>query len=1154
MPRIQANRDTIDDRFSVLGFTVRCESPLFEVAVATDPNLFKPENRGRRARANFYSSRAQGVMRARRGEAVYLLPPDVLSNFVGQPRLYFGLATYRENSRGAPDYVQAPSDGSMYVSIGALTERGLRRSASAQIGSSYGQNAGRDASLDWGGDATREATTAAVAATRSANATTPSAAPATAVAAGYDDGFGAFPEEEPVVGALDLVRSYNGGLLEQLRFFAGSVAWFAGVSNTRDFPHSAICQVIDPSGGPENEHGTAFYIGRNLLLTAAHVVDGMNSLVFVPGKSGQGTGTANEPFGRFTVAKANWKAHERYTGSSHDFDFAIVKTPNAAPNGRWFNILEELTQSRPEGVTVCGYSVVSRQTSLVARLVNAAINTRKQHLHGGFVRTVGNETFTYDIQTLAGASGSPVYWIENSTPPKAHMVGVHVSGGDDVTNQGCRLTAAKIAWIRARAAEWGQASAMELDDEDMAQAFAIPLDPGAGGRSVGQGALKAGDIIVSTTRAFVSRAIRLGTISPVSHVMLYVGDGKVIEAVGSGVREVTLATAIDDAILAVAYRHPQLDTARASAIVAHARSRVGNPYNYAGVAFQGYRILNPLPAVVIDAIGRRLGVEVGQANAVYCSELVLECFERAGLSLTAGPRPAQSTPDQVVQIARSSLSYVGHLKAEDVPLGIQLGMADAGDVAYDPTTGKPAGAPAEAMVIGPQDVARAQRYAPEWRDLYNWSVPAAVASGVASRGFSVQRIADAHGELNLDKYEVRVTQLPNGYTAQSLLEHVRRHLNEYLDTRNSEFVPYATGTDDTRWASASPVGTVHKIDIAGPKNAAVVTGLHEPTRWRFTTVTTPWSGAHPVSGHREFGVRDEQGASVIYTRAADRATSAMGETLVWLGADQLWRSFQTKVSDWVNRNGGAATIVPRFSERFHPEVVRILYGTPTAQSLTVDDGSDMVFGDALAERVAPATPADEVERPAAPPAVMQQPLEVDEPIAEAKGGPAVVQIGSAVAGAVFTRLLDDEGDISWELDQMSGLKHPNDQAPNPLPPFRDGTPVRLVDWPYTGRGDNIHAGFEIRWQYNGTSLGNVQISNISTNDAIGWGLTVKGRIMNDSVVYPRNAPKFAALRVRLEYRFSRVGPFSDQIAFREVHLFGNGTYNTTGDWTQNNLF
>ena len=146
-----------------------------------------------------------------------------------------------------------------------------------------------------------------------------------------------------------------------------------------------------------------------------------------------------------------------------------------------------------------------------------------------------------------------------------------------------------------------------------------------------------------------------------------------IEALGSGVRETTLEGAVADAILAVAYRHPQLDAARTAAVVAHARSRVGNPYNIAGAAFQGYRILNPLPASVIEAVGRRLGVQPGQAGAVYCSELVLECFERAGVPLTTGSRPAQSTPDQVVKFARSSLGYVGHLKAEDVPLGIQLG-------------------------------------------------------------------------------------------------------------------------------------------------------------------------------------------------------------------------------------------------------------------------------------------------------------------------------------------------------------------------------------------------------------------------------------------------------------------------------------------------
>ena len=76
MPVIRVNRDAVDDRFSVLGFTVRTESPLFEIGIATDPALFRSENRSRRNRHNFYSSRANGVLRAHRGEAVYLVPPE----------------------------------------------------------------------------------------------------------------------------------------------------------------------------------------------------------------------------------------------------------------------------------------------------------------------------------------------------------------------------------------------------------------------------------------------------------------------------------------------------------------------------------------------------------------------------------------------------------------------------------------------------------------------------------------------------------------------------------------------------------------------------------------------------------------------------------------------------------------------------------------------------------------------------------------------------------------------------------------------------------------------------------------------------------------------------------------------------------------------
>jgi V8-like Glu-specific endopeptidase len=243
---------------------------------------------------------------------------------------------------------------------------------------------------------------------------------------------------------------------------------------------------------------------------------------------------------------------------------------------------------------------------------------------------------------------------------------------------------------------------------------------------------------------------------------------------------------------------------------------------------------------------------------------------------------------------------------------------------------------ARPLIIGPEDVQQAQRHAPQWADLFNWSVPDWIPGYLAGRGMRVQAMTEAAGALNLDRYEVRVTALPPGWSDTSLLEHVRTHLNDFLDTDNSEFIPYTTGDDDVKWASGSPVGTVLKIDIVGPDNAAVVCSLQEARRWRFTTVTTEWSGEHPVSGHREFGVRtDADGAAVVYTRGADRATDGLGESIAFFGADHLWRSFQAKLVAFVNANGGAASAPAPFSERFHPRVVDILYGHGTvAQALS----------------------------------------------------------------------------------------------------------------------------------------------------------------------------------------------------------------------------
>ncbi|WP_242113298.1 N-acetylmuramoyl-L-alanine amidase, partial [Luteimonas aquatica] len=542
MALIRANRAAIDDRFSVLGFTVRTESPLFEIGLATEPELLRSENRARRNAGNFYTTRLLSAGNARNGEAVYLVPPSVVARFVGQPRLYFGLATYREGDRDRPVAVNVPDRGHMYVSLSGLTERGLRRTTRMERGNGYG-SAGD--SLAWGGDASAAAGNGGAgngapgngSAARPASgggasdgaanlpysdgysdelwheggagAAPPAAAPAPAAGDGtaaapavaQSYGYGRalsapaarpHPRRAPYAKPL-LVSSYYrpsnwfDALTTQIGFFLESAKWYLGVDDTTVPPHSAICQVRTVDGSEEGGlGGTAFFIAPRLLLTAAHVVYNQSELIIVPGKNSGGISGATEPFGRFSVTSADIRMHPSY-GSNHDFDLALIRVPeaHAAPAGRYFDLLEELTQSRPEGVIVTGYAARWVERDAVERFVNATIDPNKQHMMGGYIRELPSEdTFTYDLQTLGGTSGSPVYWIEQGASPRAHVVGVHVDEFDDTTNLGCRLTPTKIAWIRQVAAGWSQALTFSLAAralEDAAAPVAGEIDPDAMG-------------------------------------------------------------------------------------------------------------------------------------------------------------------------------------------------------------------------------------------------------------------------------------------------------------------------------------------------------------------------------------------------------------------------------------------------------------------------------------------------------------------------------------------------------------------------------------------------------------------------------------------------------------------------------------------------
>jgi hypothetical protein len=239
------------------------------------------------------------------------------------------------------------------------------------------------------------------------------------------------------------------------------------------------------------------------------------------------------------------------------------------------------------------------------------------------------------------------------------------------------------------------------------------------------------------------------------------------------------------------------------------------------------------------------------------------------------------------------------------------------------------------VVYDKEDVDAVGTYGPHYADLLAFKVPPGVRTSLTNRDMAIHRFDEAIGDLNLDFYAVTVTTMPTvdgvQLDAQALFEHLRLNIAEFVDKGNSEFSPYSDD-DATRWGSDDPLGAVFKIDIVGPDNAAVVASHIAPNRWRFTTVSTPETGGHPVSGHREWGYRvNEDGACVFYTRGADRSTRAAETLASWItfgGADRLWLSFQDRLAKFVNSHDGVAVKNDRFSEQFEWTPFRQLMPLP----------------------------------------------------------------------------------------------------------------------------------------------------------------------------------------------------------------------------------
>jgi uncharacterized protein YycO len=197
---------------------------------------------------------------------------------------------------------------------------------------------------------------------------------------------------------------------------------------------------------------------------------------------------------------------------------------------------------------------------------------------------------------------------------------------------------------------------------------------------LGPEALRPGDILLTSTPGIAAAGIELMTLAPVSHAALYIGDGRVVEAVRSGVRERGIGELIAEESIALVLRDPDLSGTQIRRIREYARQKLGAGFNFVGITVQvPYAISRkvcelPLVAAALrDACIRAMGVfsQLAPTEAqLFCSQLVLQAYRHAGVPLTdADPRiisPADilhmREGDVPAVAIRKPLHYVGHLK------------------------------------------------------------------------------------------------------------------------------------------------------------------------------------------------------------------------------------------------------------------------------------------------------------------------------------------------------------------------------------------------------------------------------------------------------------------------------------------------------------
>ncbi|MCS4302884.1 hypothetical protein [Chryseobacterium sp. BIGb0232] len=165
------------------------------------------------------------------------------------------------------------------------------------------------------------------------------------------------------------------------------------------------------------------------------------------------------------------------------------------------------------------------------------------------------------------------------------------------------------------------------------------------------------------------------------------------------------------------------------------------------------------------------------------------------------------------------------------------------------------------------------------------------------------------------------------YPKENDLNYVQKQVEKWFSEVGNPIFYIEAGSNDLKAKSLVDHG-------------AVVVSEFSDMCWLFTTIYTDKSDSQPFSGHRQFGIhQDEDGCYRVYTRALDRVWPSRATSLAnaWdmddtvkdylTIANNTWNTYMKNVLDFIIKLGGTGKIM-------EPEIVRTTFANFNANFTT----------------------------------------------------------------------------------------------------------------------------------------------------------------------------------------------------------------------------